>query len=38
VQKEERIELPLDRIEVSKDSPNHQLLEDYVYWLRNYQR
>lgn len=32
----ERIELPLDRIEVSEDGPNWQLLEDYRYWMRNW--
>ena len=37
-QNDEKIELPLDRIEVSKDSPNYQLLEDYRWWMRNYQR
>ncbi len=31
-----RIELPLDRIDVSDDSPNRQLLEDYRYWMRNW--
>lgn len=32
----ERIELPLDRIDVPEDSPNRQLLEDYSYWMRNW--
>jgi hypothetical protein len=36
VQKDERIELPLDRIDVADDSPNRQLLEDYCYWARNW--
>ena len=34
----ERIELPLDRIDVEKDSPHYQLLEDYRHWLWNYSR
>ena len=29
----ERIELPLDRIDVAKHSPHAQLLEDYRHWL-----
>jgi hypothetical protein len=33
----ERIELPLDRIDMSKDIPHAELLEDYRYWLRNNQ-
>lgn len=32
----ERIELPLDRIDVLDDSPNRQLLEDYRYWMANW--
>jgi hypothetical protein len=35
IQDEERIELPLDRIDVPENSPNRQLLEDYRWWLRN---
>jgi hypothetical protein len=37
VQHEERIELPLDRIDVEESSPHCQLLEDYRHWLRNEQ-
>ncbi len=33
----ERIELPLDRIDVAEDSPQKQLLEDYRHWLWNCQ-
>jgi len=33
----ERIELPLDRIDVDKGSPHAQLLEDYRHWLWNCQ-
>ena len=29
----ERIELPLDRIDVPDDGPNRRLLEDYRYWM-----
>lgn len=29
----ERIELPLDRIDVAEGSPQDQLLEDYHHWL-----
>ncbi len=29
----ERIELPLDRIDVAENSPHAQLLEDYRHWL-----
>ena len=29
----ERIELPLDRIDVAENSPQNQLLEDYRHWL-----
>jgi hypothetical protein len=36
VQNDERIELPLDRIDVAGDGPNRQLLEDYRYWVRNW--
>ena len=36
-QKGEKIELPLDRIDVAKSSPHFQLLEDYGYWLANCQ-
>jgi hypothetical protein len=36
-QKGEKIELPLDRIDVEKSSPYFQLLEDYNYWLANCQ-
>ena len=32
-----RIGLPLDRIDVTEDSPQHQLLEDYRHWLWNCQ-
>lgn len=32
----ERIELPLDRIDVLDDGPNRQLLEDYRYWMANW--
>jgi len=32
----ERIELPLDRINVPEDSPNRQLLEDYRCRMRNW--
>jgi hypothetical protein len=32
----ERIELPLDRIDVPGDGPNRRLLEDYCYWMRNW--
>ncbi len=32
----ERIELPLDRIDLPDDNPNRQLLEDYRYWMRNW--
>lgn len=32
----ERIELPLDRIDVSDDGPSRQLLEDYRHWMRNW--
>lgn len=35
-QNDERIELPLDRIEVSEDGPNRQLLEGYRYWMANW--
>jgi hypothetical protein len=31
----EKIELPLDRIDVEEDSPLYQLLEDYRLWLWN---
>jgi hypothetical protein len=34
-QKGEKIELPLDRIDVEEDSPLYQLLEDYRLWLWN---
>jgi hypothetical protein len=33
----ERIELPLDRINVEEVSPHYQLLEDYRHWLWNCQ-
>jgi len=33
----ERIELPLDRIDVPEDSPPHGLLELYRDWLHGYQ-
>ena len=36
-QKGEKIELPLDRIDVPEGSPYFQLLEDYNYWLANCQ-
>lgn len=36
-QKGEKIELPLDRIDVGESSPQYQLLEDYSYWLANCQ-
>ena len=32
-----RLELPLDRIDVPKGSPQDQLLEDYRHWLWNCQ-
>lgn len=35
-QNNERIELPLDRIDLPDGSPNRQLLEDYGYWMRNW--
>jgi hypothetical protein len=35
--KGEKIELPLDRIDVEESSPYFQLLEDYNYWLANCQ-
>jgi hypothetical protein len=31
----QRIELPLDRIDVEEASPHYQLLEDYRHWLWN---
>ena len=37
VQNGERIELPVDRIDVEESSPCYQLLEDYSYWCVNYQ-
>ena len=37
VQKGEKIELPLDRIDVEESSPCYQLLEDYREWLANCQ-
>lgn len=33
----EKIELPLDRIDVEEGSPAYQLLEDYRHWLSNCQ-
>lgn len=36
-QKGEKIELPLDRIDVEESSPHYQLLEDYREWLANCQ-
>ena len=36
-QKGEKIELPLDRIDVEESSPYYQLLEDYREWLANCQ-
>jgi hypothetical protein len=36
-QKGEKIELPLDHIDVEESSPHFQLLEDYSYWLANCQ-
>lgn len=36
VQNDERIELPLDRIDVADDGRNRQLLEDYRSWVRNW--
>ena len=36
IQNDERIELPLDRLDVADDSPNRQLLEDYRFWVRNW--
>jgi hypothetical protein len=36
-QKGEKIELPLDRIDVQESSPHFQLLEDYICWLANCQ-
>jgi hypothetical protein len=39
-QREEEIEhdrcMPLDEMEVKKDSPNRKLLADYSYWFHNY--
>lgn len=32
----ERIELPLVYIDVPDDTPNHRLLDDYTYWMRNW--
>lgn len=32
----ERIELPLDRIDVADDGPNRRLVEDYRYWMANW--
>jgi hypothetical protein len=37
LQKGEKIELPLDRIDVKEGSPYYQLLEDYREWLANRQ-
>lgn len=37
IQKGEKIELPLDRIDVEESSPCYQLLEDYREWLANCQ-
>ena len=36
-QKGEKIELPLDRIDVDESSPHYQHLEDYREWLANWQ-
>ena len=36
IQNGERIELPLDRIDVAGDSQNHQFLGDYGYWFSNW--
>jgi hypothetical protein len=36
-QKGEKIELPLDRIDVEESSPYYQLFEDYNCWLSNCQ-
>lgn len=36
-QKGQKIELPLDRIEVKTSSPHYQLLDDYSFWLANCQ-
>ena len=33
----ERIELPLDRIDVAEDGTHYQMLEDYRHWLWNCQ-
>ena len=30
------IDLPLDELEVKKNKPNRQLIEDYSYWLHNW--
>jgi hypothetical protein len=38
IQKGEKIELPLDRIDVEESSPCYQLLEDYREWLANCQQ
>jgi hypothetical protein len=32
----ERIELPLDRIDVTRDDPNHRLVADYSFWMANW--
>ncbi len=37
IQNGEKIELPLDRIDVEESSPSYQLLEDYREWLANCQ-
>jgi hypothetical protein len=36
IQNEDRIELPLDRIDVDEDGPNRQMLEDYRWWMRTF--
>jgi hypothetical protein len=35
-QKDGRIELPLDRIEVARGNPNRQLVDDYSFWFANW--
>lgn len=37
IQKGEKVELPLDRIDVEESSRHYQLLEDYREWLANWQ-
>ena len=30
------IDIPLDELDVKKNKPNRQLIEDYAYWLHNW--